>query len=110
MSAAIEDLIDPYFQTTMTFSQREELVAIAIFAWNITLLPKDKQANAVNALAEKMADTGDPQLSLDTRQIIVGLMQRKEQYFADVKRYILGYQLRQEQHGFHLAVVATIQQ
>ncbi|MBD2156164.1 hypothetical protein [Leptolyngbya sp. FACHB-16] len=106
-SEVLEAFVKPFLNATKNTEQRKKLLAIAAFAWNITLLPEDQQQAEIDNIVQSIAGSDNPQLEQDTREILAELMERKLAYFASHRRYILDYELKETPNDFFLSVVST---
>jgi hypothetical protein len=108
MSEVLEEFVDPYLDFARTRQQRRKLFEVAVLAWNLTLLPEDSQQQMVEKIIEEGITGRDPLARQDTRQILNEMMERKEQLFADNKRYIVNFNLQDTGQTFHLSVASTL--
>jgi hypothetical protein len=110
MSEVLEDFIEPYSDLLKTRSEHENLIRIAIIAWNIALMPHSKQQSLINRFITH--DLGGKDL-LDqqaTKKFINELIARKQALFAGNKRFIVDFQLQDQGKGFYLSVASTLSQ
>lgn len=107
MSEVLEAFVKPYLNAAKTYERRQKMLAIAAFAWNITLIPEDQQHAEIDKIVQGIVGSDNPQLEKDTRDILAELMERKQLYFANHRRYILDYELRETPDDFFLSVVST---
>ena len=108
MSEVLEEFVEPYLDSTRNFSQREKLFSIAAIVWNIALMPEKERQQMVDQVIEQGMRGNDPLARQDAREIIDGLIARKQTFFADNKRYIIDFQLQDMGQTFHLSVASTL--
>jgi hypothetical protein len=104
MSAVVWDFIDPYMEYATTYEALGKLIALAILAWNASMLPDDK----AKAMVERVVDSQP--LSKFDREMMIGtvedLIERKKKHFAHYTADILDYKLTETEDEFRLAVVS----
>ena len=98
MSKVLLDFIDPYRDDRMSPSQLRRLVSVGIFAWNLALLPPESRGEVVDKASREFPS----QRAEPFRQIVSELIERKQQYFPEVTRVILGHELIVTPEGPHL--------
>jgi hypothetical protein len=108
MSEVLEDFVEPYLDMTTSRDQRLKLLAIAVFAWNLTLMPEDQQQQELDKIVTELAKGQGRQMKQDIREILEEMMERKRQFFAQHQRYILDFELRERRNDFHLSVVSSL--
>jgi hypothetical protein len=108
MFEVLEELVEPYLDFTRNFSQREKLFSLALVAWNIALMPENERQQMIDQVIEQGMGGNDPLARQDAREIIDGLIARKQKLFADNKRYIIDFQLQDMGQTFHLSVASTL--
>ena len=82
-------------------------IRFAIVVWNASLLPKEGQHKAIKNLTEILPVT-DREDRLEMLSAVSMLLERKEKYFADIKRAIVDYQITETAHRINLDVVSTV--
>lgn len=135
MSAVILEFIEPYHDEDMEEGALENLVALAIVAWNVAILPTDKQEASLDDFCAKLfrrtwlgrlIDVGrwlrkligrpraasspeveSPEVT-EFKRMARELMQRKQRYYPHNHRFILDYRLTMTEDGPHLTVVSTL--
>ena len=108
MSDVLESFVEPYEDDEMTLSQRQNLLGIAVVAWNLALLPEDKRRGALKEIIKGILSGEDPLFQQEAREIITEMVARKDQLFADNQRYIVSYQLQDLGTEYHLTVASTL--
>lgn len=108
MSDVLERFVEPYEDDEMTLNQRQNLLGIAVVAWNLALLPEDKRRGALKEIIKGILSGEDPLFQQEAREIITEMVARKDQLFADNQRYIVSYQLQDLGTEYHLTVASTL--
>ena len=85
MSDAISHLIEPYKEDAPDYNSFSKLVSFACIAWNTSILPHEKQDEAINKMLTVFHET--PDLRFDVLSLLMELMDRKKeivpQYFQN---------------------------
>ncbi len=123
MSEVLEDFVEPYLEFVRNnHQQRKHLFGMAMTAWNLSLLPEDErevmlekaieQATAGTVLekAIEQATAGTDLLKQGFSAIIGSMITRKLDYFADNRRLIVNFELKDMGDGFQLLVASTLEQ
>jgi len=103
MSEVLEAFIAPYMEFTETEESFEKLVAIAVVAWNTSLLPRLAQTKAINDLLQSLP----PETQADAKAIVRDLIRRKRKHFGKIRRAIIDFEIIDTRDGFHLTVAST---
>ncbi len=107
MSGVLESFVEPYLHTATTYEQQEMLFVIAIFAWNLALLPVEQHQSALDKIVQDVSAGKGWLAKRDIRKVLAELMARKLEFFADNKRHIMDFQLEDMGHSYHLSVVSS---
>jgi hypothetical protein len=104
MSKVLLDFVAPFSASVASHEEFKKLVLIGLAAWNIALLPAGLRKESLNDLIVKAvpADTAD-----DFQKIIDQMVERKEKYFAENRRFILAHHWTMNGREPHLSVVST---
>lgn len=105
-SAMILELIEPYVERTADREDFEALVAYAINAWNISMLPNGE----LQAMIDK-AVAKDPTMKSESEEVVKlldELIERKRKLFAYNTRTISGYELVETKDGYNLSVISSM--
>ena len=103
MSEVLEAFIQPYLEAAPTQEDVRKLMTIASMAWNISLLPEERRAGAIEQALSDMS----LQAREKVRFLLDYFIQRKEQNFAEFRRAVLGFEVRETKDGFYLVVAST---
>ncbi|MEO0843689.1 MAG: hypothetical protein AAF063_33090, partial [Cyanobacteria bacterium J06643_5] len=79
-----------------------------LIAWNASLLPIDKQEEALELMTSELFAKAPAEVKNDMRSIINKLITRKNKYFSSIKRFIFDYTARDTGRGYHLSVVSSL--
>lgn len=107
MSEILEDFISPYLELTHHYSEQENLVSIAIMAWNLSIVPESNRQAIFDSQLKTAFKDRDRFAQRDIRELITEMMERKQQYFSDHQQLIIDFQLRDLGDRFHLSVAST---
>ena len=103
MSEILEQFMEPYRNFDETEDAFRKLITLSILSWNMMLFPeKDREAKLEEFLTSFPED-----IRSEGRGIIEQMMSRKERFFSNYKRTILGYELTDTGDGWHLSVAST---
>ncbi|MEM9904181.1 MAG: hypothetical protein AAF921_04065 [Cyanobacteria bacterium P01_D01_bin.44] len=109
MSTILEEFIGPELEVTHDYHEVEHLVAIAILAWNIALLPKAEQPSKLDKAIEIFdLPPNATATKHDFRAFLEDLISRKDTFFAQYKRHIVDFQVQKSPGRFHLSVASTM--
>ncbi len=107
MSDVIDEFVRPYEQSADSTEAYRRLIATAIIAWNAALVQGAERETWLSDMLKAIAPHGDRQLQKDFHGIVSEMIERKEKYFANNRRYILNYQVTETPTGLHLSVAST---
>ena len=110
MSEVLEKFIEPYAEFATRPEAYHMLIALATVAWNAALLEGTERQNLMAQSTEAILTTAGEEWAKDLQGILAMLIERKQRYFADNKRYILNYHLSETKQGYQLAVISTLSQ
>lgn len=107
MSEIILDLCGEPLHTTDDIEEKEDLIRIAILAWNISLLPENVQQDTIISTYKQlnMVDQQTRDEFLETIQFIIT---RKRMHYAHIIRPINDYNLQAIDGKLTLNVMSTI--
>ena len=108
MSEVLEIFVEPYLDFAQNRSQREKLFGIAVIAWNLAIMPEKERQPMIDQVIKASLKGDDPLAQQDTQEIIDDLIARKQNFFAENKRYIVDFQLQDTGKQFHLSVASTL--
>jgi len=104
MSAVLIDFMEPYMDEVKTVHQYRILTSLAAIAWNAALLPQPNREEMIQKIEQTM-----PQEHRETvQELIEELIERKQEYFADITRYITHYEITETEDDWHLAIASIL--
>jgi len=84
-----------------------DMIRFAILVWNASVLPKEAQDQAFKDI-NKIIPNDDRKARQEMLMVISMLLERKEKYFSDNKRFIVDYNIRESSRRIHLDVASTL--
>ncbi len=108
MSKVLKLFVAPYMNQARTRNRREKLFGLAIFAWNLALMPEDERQPMINQFITRDLKISDPSIQKDTGGLIQELLARRLECFAGNQHYILSYELNNRGNQYQIAVASTI--
>ena len=109
MSEVLLDFADPLLEQTQDDDGRafQNTIGIAIFSWNVSLLPEEKWKSSIEDIVQKLGQS-DEEMAM-TKSIIQMLIQRRLEYFPDITRFIFDYEILDQGDNWHLNVISTLE-
>lgn len=107
MSEVLAEFVSPYQRIAKSRNAYESLLEIAILAWNISILPEDKQQKFFDKAIQQVIKL-DSLTQQDIKNLLNDLLTRKKKYFADDKRLIMDFQLQEIGSRYHLSVATRL--
>ncbi|RUS93945.1 hypothetical protein DSM106972_094820 [Dulcicalothrix desertica PCC 7102] len=108
MSDVLLQFLKPYLNAGKTLKEYKSLVMLGIIAWNASIMPPEKQEEAVSIQLPKIVAKMPKNIRSDMTSVINELMERKQKHFNEIKRLILEYTVEQQGEGFNLSVVSSL--
>lgn len=109
MSAIILDFARPLLALDPEREYFEEVVTLAIIAWNISLTLENMPERTLESLMQEAL--GEEFMEEDNEELvgqIKMLVRRRQKYFSKHKRLILDFQITESEDMFHLNVVSEL--
>jgi hypothetical protein len=106
MSDAVSQLIEPYKKEVPDYSGFSKLVSLACIAWNTSILPQEKQGEALDKMVAILPGTHETRLEM--LGLMMELVNRKKKLFPDVFRMIVEFKVTDQGGNFHIAVASTL--
>jgi len=108
MSKVLQEFVEPFAAEVEGLEAYRRLLHLGQLAWNAALRGEPERGDMVSeVLSAGMPGAGEETLSFG-RSIVESLIARKERYFADLHRPILGFDLRDTGDGWHLNVASAV--
>lgn len=108
LSAVLLDFIEPYKKAARTTEAYRKLITLAVVAWNAALLTGAERQELIDITIKAIVTSAGEEWRKDAENIIAMLMRRKEQHFADDKRFIVDYRVTETEREYHLAVASVV--
>ncbi|MEW6137840.1 MAG: hypothetical protein AB1733_06345 [Thermodesulfobacteriota bacterium] len=100
MSEVVMRFVDPYIADLKTEIQWKVLMALALIAWNASLLPLDER----KAMIDEHVAKGNIFRPEEAKRAIRELIERKDKFFSDYDQVLVSYDLTMTCKGPHLTV------
>jgi len=106
MSEVLEEFVRPFLEESgyETVDQQRKVFDLAVLTWNISLFPEDQQDQELNEVVKQAP--ADIQLPL--RRLLNRMIARKNAYFSQNRRAIMGFELTDTGDDFHLQVASSV--
>ncbi|MBW4557918.1 MAG: hypothetical protein KME59_18680 [Trichormus sp. ATA11-4-KO1] len=108
MSEVLEEFVEPYIDSVDSIEAHRNLLQLAILAWNTSLLPQAEQRKIVDSALTKNLFGGDIQMQKEIKQLVNKMIERKQNYFPQIKRFITDFTLKGTGKRVHLSVASTL--
>ena len=106
LSAIILDFARP-FTDNVGDDQFRSVIALAIFCWNIGLLPEDQQERQLRRVVREEAEGKPAGFADDMMTWTRLLIDRKKKLFAHDRRMVMDFTIEDDGDEFHLLVAST---
>jgi hypothetical protein len=83
------------------------MLRFAILVWNASVLPENERQELIKDIHKILPDADDEMQEI-LESIVDMLLERKERYFSDNKRFIVDYNIRETSRRTHLDCVSTM--
>jgi len=107
ISAVILRYVEPYREQVSSKQRFEQLIVVAMTAWNASLLEGDARQELLDVFRGALPSDDDQEWQPDIEQLLAKLIRRKERYFADDRRLIIDYRVSELADEYNLAIVST---
>ncbi len=104
MSEVLHEFLAPYWDIPEDEETMKKLIATAVTAWNLALLPESERPRHLVKLAKVLPR----ELREDFYAIIGELVERKEKYFARYDRVIVDYEVVERGDTWNFSVLSTL--
>ncbi len=109
MSEVLVDFAEPLLEAADDNLSAEVAITISALVWNLTFMPENKREDEILKMIPIVSPTDDINDLIMTKSIINMLIVRKEEFFADNKKYILDYEISfAGNKGLNLSVASTL--
>jgi len=110
LSAVLLEFIEPYKKDAPTTEGYDKLVTMAVIAWNAALEDGAERTKYIQAMVNAIVDMAGEEWRKDAENVIEMMVERKERYFPDDKRYIVDYRLTETNQEYRLAVAGFVKE
>jgi len=107
ISEVIQDFAEPLLLLREDDKFTKKAISVAIMIWNISLLPKEKQEEALQEITSGFSKSDDPDYLTRMMSIFDILIERKKNYFTNYKKLIVDYQISGAGNNLRINVVST---
>jgi hypothetical protein len=107
MSAVLLQFVEPYQAQATSIQDYEKLIVLAMMAWNAALLEGAARQQMIEGVKEAFLSSSGQEWDQALDQVLTQLIQRKERYFAENKRFIIDYRVSESEDEYNLAIVST---
>ncbi|MEI6702738.1 MAG: hypothetical protein WCL71_04275 [Deltaproteobacteria bacterium] len=104
MSVVLLDFMEPILEYGKTDDELNNLLKLATTAWNAALFPPDTLAKCVDEMFTNIPFWQRRPM----KAAFMKMVRRKQELFADNRRMIIDYHLRNTKDGPHISVVSTV--
>jgi hypothetical protein len=109
MSKVLEDFVEPLADPDLDYDGYEQLLSMAMVAWNAALEPEYRRAFFISSAIDAAMEHASIWERMACRELIEKLVSRKLEYFANFPRPILAFHLEELEDGKrHLSVVSAV--
>ena len=108
LSAVLLDFIEPFRKFAPTDEAYRKLIALAVVAWNVAILSNTDQKELIDAIINSIVTTAGEEWRNDAEKTLAMLIEHKDRYFADDRRFIVDYRLTETEDEYHLSVVSFV--
>ena len=110
LSAVLLDFVSPFQEKDMTDEAYRKLMALAVIAWNATILPEVEGKKLVETSVQSIVDSAGEEWRSGAEFAIAMLIEHKKRKYADDQRFIVEYRLAETENGYHLAVATLMKE
>lgn len=108
MSEVLESFVAPYVEFTDNRSQRQKLLEIAVVAWNLALLEEKERRSMLEDTIAQFIPINNATAQQDFLEILDEMVARKLEFFAEFKRVIVNFELKDTGREYQLSVASLM--
>jgi hypothetical protein len=108
ISAVFSEFLEPFRHYATNNAAYIKLVGLGVSAWNTALLPEDAQFEFINKIMPTLFTDMTEAQRADMYSLIGSMVQRKRQFFADDRRYIIQFHIDDAGNGYKLMMASTL--
>lgn len=109
LSTRIMEIAKPLTDNAVEADDFEMAVTLAVFCWNLALLPSDQQEQELRLLVRHMAKGSPKGFASEVEAWARMLLDRKRRLFGDDRRTVMKHTIEREENNLRLSVVAAIE-
>ena len=106
LSKVILDYAKPLTDALDGTEVEERAIIVSVMFWNASLFSKEKALETIEPVLSELAN-GDQLLEEEFDAMFEMMYKRKQSLFSDDKRFVVDYQLEENNEGFILQVAST---
>ena len=106
LSKVILDYAKPLTEALDGTEVEERAIIVSVMFWNASLFSKEKALETIEPVLSELAN-GDQLLEEEFDAMFEMMYKRKQSLFSDDKRFVVDYQLEENNEGFILQVAST---
>jgi hypothetical protein len=103
LSQVLVEFIEPYADLCTDDNRFGRIISVAVVAWNAACYSGSKRTEFL----QKMLQLVPPEGREGMASIVAEMIERKERYYADDRRFVVSYQVIPTPQGRQLGVMST---
>lgn len=107
LSLAILEVADPLLELDLDKKARNNFISLAILAWNLSLMPESKRAAHIRTFFAGFQITMSRAAVTEVHEFITMLMDRKRRMYPDDDRFVVNFEILEEDESYTLNVVSV---
>lgn len=108
LSAVLIEFIAPYDDPSYNEHAYDKLITMAVIAWNAAILEGKERKQFVNEAIASIVEITGEEWRKGAEDTLAMMINRKEQFFADDKRFVVEYSWTETKSHRHLAVATVL--
>ncbi len=108
MSAIMHDFLAPYTRDSPTLGEYQNILPLALVAWNTALMPPERHNVLLNSFIQVALPDSDPIENHNLRQILEAMIQDKLDNFAEYDRAITDYDVYEDDGEIRLSIASCV--
>ncbi len=109
MSEALEELVEPYFDSTADRRSLETLLSMGALAWNLAIVPTEDRQELFDTAFQAATKSQDADIA-EGKALVETLIERKEKLFPENRRMIMSFELKYTGGGdYQISVASTME-
>ncbi|HNR32374.1 MAG TPA: hypothetical protein PKI11_15895 [Candidatus Hydrogenedentes bacterium] len=108
ISEVLLEFAEPHLDLDGDLNSVRGSVAVAALAWNLSFFPHSERAHELEAALESTLGAVPAEMVEMARLTVHDLMLRKDTFYSDDKRFIVGFDVTETRDDFHVNVACII--